>query len=492
MPDCTTNKNMPYAAFGPDVVYTVVSNSPNSPSQTSCIVSNKTLPVVALAESPTPTKTSTSTPTQTVTKTVTPTPATKTPTPTPTLTPSVTATNTRTPTVTPSLTRTKTATPTLTRTQTSTPSRSATVTPTNTASPTPTPSRGCLIGSTFNVYNLDATSLWTGLAYGNNAYSIIEQTNAVLHGSTLNNLTLGAGLPLSGPSFWNSIIFANNKFIAVGAAPLSAYSNDGNSWFAGNNMPTSESNNYTWNQIIFAGELGQYLAVPTSSNGSAPSKIAFSNDGISWTENTLPQLQDNVSNPNITKNYLTISYGNQIIVLGSNAKNEFINSANNYRASFLVSTNGGSVWTERQLPSLSGLSSTNYIGNIIKIVYGNQVFVALTKGMSSSSPCYRIYTSSNGINWTLRQTILGTDAEIAFGGINIYGDGKFVIMVNLLSNPLTYTTYHSDNGSWWYNANQTIGLNSTIVDSLFIENSLHILTMDQILASNSCLDGFGY
>ena len=479
----------PQIRFDSSVSFDAASTNTSPQAPVGTPSTSKTIPSIALAYSPTPTKTPTITPTPTVTKTVTPTSATKTPTPTPTLTPTNTATKTVTPTVT--RTVTQTVSPTKTSSLTPTPTKSNTPTPTltSTTTPTPTPTRECITGEIYSEYSLPASTTWNDITYNSGNYVIIESANSTLYGTDFTDLNVGSGLPLSGPEYWKSVIYFKDKFIAIGAAPSGAYSVNGDSWNLGSGLPTASGTSYTWNQVILLDNTNRLAAIPSTSNKAITSRIAFSTDGISWTSNNLPTLLDNVGAP-INKNYLTLAYGNNTIVIGSDANNEYTNTTGYYVPSFLVSTNGGTVWTERK-PIIASVDSNNYIGNIVKIVYGNGVFVAIARGSVSNSECYRIYYSNTGIDWSLAQTIVGPDADLAFGTTTVYGSGKFIFVIK--DNGADYTAYHSLNGKWWYSTGSRFPISGgirTIIDDINT-NSFMILSTNKILSSNNC-NNFGY
>ena len=458
-----------------------ISSENTSPQSTKAIPVTKNVPNIGLLFTPTPTKTPTHTPTPTTTTIIYPS---QTPTHTPTLT--------RTPTVTPSITRTSTPTPTPTITQTVTPTFTPSPTVTVTSSVTPTASRGCLIGEEFESTILDANATWNDIAYGNGMYTIIESLNANLYGTSLHSVSLGDGLPASGPEFWKSVTYAQNKFVAVGASPVVAYSSDGIVWSSGSNMPTASVTNYTWNQIIYDDNSDRFIAVASSSSTSVQSRLAISDDGINWSGTVLPTLTSTNNTTINTKNYLCAVINNDILILGSDAINEHVSGSANYRASLLVSTNDGSVWTDRFPAPLDTTNESNYIGSIVRLLYANEVYVALAKGKSAGSDCYRIYYSFTTIDWYLSQTIISADADVLYGGFTVYGGGKFLLVANTVEND--YTTYHSENGLSWYTPNTTFTVPVPGIRSLLAaeNNNFIILFKDRVLSNISCLDGLGY
>jgi hypothetical protein len=485
-----SNNNIPNIVFGSGINFRI-NAAGNKPLPPKGNFVQQILPEIGLFFTPTPTRTPTVTPTLTPTVTATATGATKTPTPTITKTPTQTASQTRTPTLTPSLTRTVTPTPTVTST--------VTITPTITSSPTP--SRDCVIGDNFTNYALPAITDWKDIAYGNNTYIIIESTNATLFSLDARNWTLGEGLPYSGPNAWQSITYgSDNKFVAVGSSPKSAISNDGLTWIAGNDIipivPVSGSGtpppveNYTWNQIIYSDEIQKYLAVSSSSDRSTASRIAISNNGIVWTSNPLPTAPS-FSGDAINKNWLTISYGANYFVAGSDSSFGTDNIDTDYDPSIATSTDG-IVWTLRNIGS-STRWNLNNIGNIKKVLYGNGNFVAIAQGNitvgNTVKSCCRVFVSPNAINWSLATTIQGSNSNLVFGAPNFAGRSKFLLLIR---NVITGDNdiYYSMTGNGW----TALGfLESTTFDISSIQGlNGQFLAINQstIYSSYDCPGGF--
>lgn len=478
-----TNNDIPEIKFDSSVVFEIAetNTSPQFPIGTPI---TKSVPIIGLAYSPTPTKTATATPT----------PATKTPTPTPTLTPTNTVTRTQTPTVTITSTVTKTVTPTPTKTTTPTVTVTPSPTVTTTSTLTPTPSRGCLIGDSYFSYDLPASAQWNASIYDTdlNIYTIIENQNANLYGSVLSDLAVTSGLPLSGPNYWKSIASKSGIFSVVGASPTGAYSTDGLSWSLGSGMPTTSGLSYTWNQIIYAEEIDKFIAVPSISSISGVSKIAYSSDGISWSGVNLPYTKASNGSSNISKDYLTLAYGNNnTLVLGSNAVNEFSYTGSAFSAGFLVSTNGGTVWTERKPITNEIISNANYIGSITKIVYGNDMFVAITDGIIEAVDGFRIFYSSTGIDWNLALTVAGSDAGLVFGTVTSSESSKFILVVNNISSS-KYSIYHSPDGKWWYSSGAQITLSGGIQSIFTRDRDIGIVSTNNVFVSLPCSGTIGY
>jgi|LakMenE01Jun11ns_1017448.scaffolds.fasta_scaffold9952264_2 hypothetical protein len=496
----SSSNNIPNIVFGSGINFRI-NAAGNKPLPSQENFAQQILPEIGLFFTPTPTRTPTVTPTLTPTITQTPTGATKTPTPTATKTPTQTASQTRTPTLTPSVTRTKTPTPTVTPTRTITPTITSTVTISPTVTTSPTPTRDCILGDNFSSYSLPAITDWKDITYGNNTYIIIESINATLVSLDARNWTLGEGLPYSGPNAWQSITYgADNRFVAVGSSPKSAISNDGSTWVAGNNImpivavsgsgtpPPVE--NYTWNQIIYSEEIQKYLAVSSSSNRSTASRIAISSDGITWTSNPLPTAPSFSGAPT-NKNWLTIAYGANYFVAGSDSSFGDGTIETDYDPSIATSTDGV-VWTLRSIGSSTNWN-TNNIGNIKKIVYGNGNFVAIAQGNitvgSSVRGCCRVFISSNAINWNLVATIQGSNSNLVFGSPNSLGMSKFLLLVRNITTG-DNDIYYSMTGSGW-----TIlsSLESTAFDISSIQSlngQFIAINQSTVYLADNCPGGF--
>ena len=513
-----SNQSIPNPVFGSGINFNIEAiNKKPIIIQT---ISDSSIIDICLAHTPTPTRTPTQTPTNTVTSSITPTTTiTRTVTSsavTPTPTTTVTRTNTRTPTttatvtVTPTVTRTPTKTPTNTVTITKTPTVTSTVTKTITPSPTntitktpsatitvtPSATRSCVGGDTYISYSLPASSNWSDVSYGTGIYVAIENTNSTLVSYDTATWYIGDDLPLSSNNAWNSLAYGSGKFVAVGGSPRAAISSNGGSWISGNLMPTATGTSYSWNEIIYNSTINKFLSVPSLStrSSSIPAKLAVSSDGISWNSYELP-YGTTVNGTVTSKNWLTIEYGMNYYVAGSDSIYNHSQQSVDYEPSIAVSKNG-LVWTLRSLNLSYNWTNDPYnnIGSIKKIIYGAETFVAIAQGTrsydngASARPCCRIFISNNIINWNLVRTIDGTNSKLAFGGINTIGEEKYILLTKNIDT-LKTDIYYSYDGNWWGYL-QSLDTNNTNITSFKALNNIFVgISSDNAYISQQC-EGF--
>ena len=195
---------------------------------------------------------------------------------------------------------------------------------------------------------------------------------------------------------WSSVCYGNGKYVAISGADsnIMAYSTDGVSWTQGT-MPSSIS----WRSVYYGN--GKYVAIATGST------MAYSTDGISWTQGNMPS----------GGNWPSVCYGKDKFVAVSGA-----NTTSNIMA---YSTDGIS-WTQGNMPSSQRWWS---------VCYGNDKYVAVNN--SSTTMAY----STDGISWTEGNMPSSSQWWTSV----CYGNGKFVAMVSLSSNIMAYST---DGISW--------------------------------------------
>lgn len=184
---------------------------------------------------------------------------------------------------------------------------------------------------------------------------------------------------------WKSVTYGDGKYVAVAFdSDKGAYSTDGISWTE-MSMPAVGS----W--IVTYGN-GKYVAVASGSD-----KGAYSNDGITWTEMTLPASR--------SWNGLTYGNGKFVAVAASSDKGAY--------------STDGVTWTEMSMPTSRDWAS---------VTYGDGKFVAVVV-----DSLYGAY-STDGITWT----------EMSMSASRIwrrvtYGNGKFVA-VAYISDKGAYST----------------------------------------------------
>ena len=231
---------------------------------------------------------------------------------------------------------------------------------------------------------------------------------------------------------WHSVCYGNGKFVAiVNNSTTMAYSTNGISWTQGN-MPSSED----WSSVCYGN--GKYVAVTSNSN-----IMAYSTDGISWTKGNMPSSQY----------WSSVCYGN----------GKFVAVAY-FGATMAYSTNGIS-WTQGTMPSSQNWVSVCYgNGKYVAIIWGRNIMAYSTDGISWTqgtipiaylqSVCYgkdkyvavgpntTMAYSTNGISWT-QGNMPSSQNWVSV----CYGNGKYVTIAggSATSNTMAYST---DGISW--------------------------------------------
>ena len=188
---------------------------------------------------------------------------------------------------------------------------------------------------------------------------------------------------------WKSVTYGNGKFVAVANSTTAAYSEDGINWTQ-TTLPIDD----VWQSVTYGN--GKFVAVANSTTA------AYSEDGINWTQTTLP----------IKADWHSVTYGNgKFVAIG-------------YNNTVAAYSEDGINWTQTTLP----------IGDKwYSVTYGNGKFVAVA--YSSTTAAY----SYDGINWT--QTTL--PASALWRSVT-YGNGKFVAVAYS-----TTTAAYSEDGINW-------------------------------------------
>ncbi|GMO66897.1 MAG: hypothetical protein Ta2A_15210 [Treponemataceae bacterium] len=189
-------------------------------------------------------------------------------------------------------------------------------------------------------------------------------------------------------------VMARERFVAVTYGNNKvAYSADGSSWKE-STLPSSAN----WISVTYGS--GRYVAVAYNSN-----KAAYSYDGFNWIAATLPSTN---------ANWTSVTYGNDMFVAVA---------ANSNRAAYSYD---GSIWLAATLPS-----SVNWQS----VAYGNGRFVAVAYGTTTAY-------SANGTSWSAGGGLPGSRnwQSVAYGG------GMFVAVVNDNSNA---PPAQSTDGSTW-------------------------------------------
>ena len=266
----------------------------------------------------------------------------------------------------------------------------------------------------FNWINLSKTRSINGIVYSNltgKYYAAVQDGGGISNIALLtsNDLlnwtsnTSASSILYTG----NTIAYGNNTWV-LGSSGISyslAYSTDGNTWSGGINRSTMTS----ISSVVFGGNM--FIA-----GGTGPGNtLAYSTNGSSWTAITsiVPEIF-----------IYSVSYGNGTWVVGGQGSNSIAYSSN------------GTSWTGISQP-LGGNAA------VFGICYGNGKFVAYGPGST-----YNIIYSTNGSSWTGVSSI----PNVNIGNItwsttnNIIWNGTYFI----LSNNFTYL-YSSDGINWKIN-----------------------------------------
>jgi hypothetical protein len=237
---------------------------------------------------------------------------------------------------------------------------------------------------------------------------------------------------------WVSIVNADDKFVAVGDGPIAAYSNDGISWRQVS-MPASRS----WTSVTYGD--GKFVAVASDTN-----RAAYSLDGITWIESVIPYsyyqsvaygdgrfvavapcctTRAAFSLDGISWSGFSIEHSSGLASWNNVAhvNGNFIVLDSNRKGSF---SSDGVSWSQFEPPSVFGGE-----GGVGKIAYGNGTYVMVTTGASSGS---LFASSTNGTSWSRNQVISGFLATSV-----TYAGDRFVAVSS--NGSLAYST----NGTSW-------------------------------------------
>lgn len=199
------------------------------------------------------------------------------------------------------------------------------------------------------------TGVLTSIAYGKGRFLAIDSLGAVW--ISYKNPYSWEQVDVTFDVILEAVIYANNRFIIVGASGLFAKSNNGLVWEVGN-IDSVDKYSLTFGE-------GKYIAVGL--NGS----IFESTDGETWVDN---------SDSTFTQSIRTVAYGNGLFVCGGQA------GAIRYSAD-------GKVWTT------ATTNSTSTISYIRGIAYSNGRFYAC---MYTSAGKGEIWVSDDAATWTVQ------------------------------------------------------------------------------------------
>jgi hypothetical protein len=213
--------------------------------------------------------------------------------------------------------------------------------------------------------------------------------------------------------FWWSVTYGNGLFVASGISDSIMTSPDGINWTVRNPAtPLVPLANQTSNLTDITYANGLFVAVGEAylAPGQTIAHIITSPDGVTWTTHD-PGLPQTIQG----YNWIAVAYGNGKFVV---ALTEFLSGE-----CLVLTSPDGQTWTRQPSPLFDPGET------FLDIVYGKGQFVAVGD---------RIWTSPDGINWTLRLDYSTT----FFNGV-AYGDGRFIAV------GFQGGIYASTNGTNW-------------------------------------------
>ena len=188
----------------------------------------------------------------------------------------------------------------------------------------------------------------------------------------------------------NGIVFAEGKFVAVGASGVVSISTDATNW---NESTTATT--YNLNGLIFAS--GQFLAV--GDGGS----VETSADGTNWV----------LQNSGTTNPLSAVAYANgKFVAVGGYANGIFVGNA-------VIASSDAVNWA----PSVSGLSGATGVAG------GSAGFVAVNAPYNSGGT-YNVYFSADGSTWAGQElTAPGNSyaGSLLQNSIVTYANGAYLI-----------------------------------------------------------------
>jgi hypothetical protein len=137
---------------------------------------------------------------------------------------------------------------------------------------------GSTDGVTWNEVTLPSTGdykAWKSSAFGGAKFVAISGSNSNVAAYSLNGTDWTTSL-LPETSYWNTVTYGTDKFVALGAySNNSSYSTDGVTWA----LASLTSRN--WKSVTYGSD--KFVAVASYSSYGA-----YSTDGLSWSQMTLP------------------------------------------------------------------------------------------------------------------------------------------------------------------------------------------------------------
>ena len=229
----------------------------------------------------------------------------------------------------------------------------------------------------------------------------------------------------------HSIIFSNNKYVAVGQGVVSI-SSDGLKW---ENIDIHIRSNLV--KVIWTGE--KYIAVGTGGT------IIYSTDGLNWIQSD--------TGIDCTINDICVDNG-RLVAVGQNT---------------ILSSLDGISWTKANIPNpailqneYKNISNKNF--NIFSVTYENGNFIAYARIYKDRI----IFISEDGVNWTEHSSVISTMQNVK----KIFGyKGRYFLFGKEDSEPLILNS--TDGENWSKNANFNGDFsNVSIEDAVIVENKI--------------------
>ena len=242
------------------------------------------------------------------------------------------------------------------------------------------------------VINNGSNSYWNTITFGNGRFVAITESGTSPNVSRFAYSTgTNIAAPLSSSDFlfgtspinvdWKSVTFGNGYFVAVaysGSASTTRVmtSQNGITWVLKSNSVT---NSKQLKYITYSSDLRMFLAVTDA--GPTTSRIFFSKyDGTDWTE-----ISNVITNSQSINSAVWSQKLNLFVVVGNSG--------------FIATSPNGVDWTARTVSGFSNLTSITWSQEL-------EMFVTISNTTSTSK---KILTSTDGINWNIRDS--GTSAQ---------------------------------------------------------------------------------
>lgn len=222
------------------------------------------------------------------------------------------------------------------------------------------------------------------------------------------------------------VIYGDSKFVAVGLGTRAAYSTTGTTW----TLSSTTLTNLHWADVAYGS--GKFVAVAQTLLGFATDIYAYSSDGNTWTESTLP----------ISGAWTSIIWdGSEFIAVSESGG--------------VARSSNGTSWTAID----TAMASVN------DVAYGNGYYVACRDSSAT------IYYSTDAITWTAKDS-----GSVNYSNFNVkYGNGKFIVTggtTNVNVGQPAYVRWATDPSDTWYGSYVPSGNKNPVWHGLIYDNTL--------------------